>query len=290
MTPRKKPGGAVVRAEKLDFAYPGGPGMRFELSVAAGDIVALMGPSGSGKSTLLNLIAGFERPDAGRVIIGNDDVTALPPHRRPVSMVFQENNLFAHLTIAQNVGLGRSPSLRLTADDRTAVGGALARTGLSGKEGRLPNALSGGERQRLHIARALAQEPRILILDEPTNHLDIEHQIGLLDLVRAQDLTVIAALHDLNHAAMFCDRVAVMQAGSLVALGRPAEILTSRRLAEVFKVRADIETDAAGGCFIRYARPVAPSGRATAIPEAAARAEAPGHPVNAMHFTADRQD
>lgn len=131
--------------------------------------------------------------------------------------------------------------------------------------GRLWHTLSGGERQRLHIARALAQQPRILLLDEPTNHLDIGHQIGLLDLVRGQDLTVVAALHDLNHAAMFCDRIAVMQAGRMVALGRPQEVLTAGRIREVFGVEVEIKHESDGSCHIRF-RSKATPGRPRAAP------------------------
>src|SRR5690606_9136667 len=132
--------------------------MRFDARVDAGCIAAVIGPSGSGKSTLLNLVAGFEMPISGRILIGGSDVTGLPPAKRPVSMVFQENNLFAHLTVGQNVGLGRSPALRLDGQDRGAIAEALSRTGLAGKESRLPGELSGGERQRVALARVLVRQ------------------------------------------------------------------------------------------------------------------------------------
>jgi len=112
--------------------------------------------------------------------------------------------------------------------------------------------LSGGEKQRVHIARALAQEPKYLLLDEPTNHLDIRHQLGLLELVRNLPVTVVAALHDLNHAALFCDRIAVMNHGTLVGVGTVPEILTQTMLHDVFGVSARVEHDHDGNCFIRY--------------------------------------
>ncbi|MDZ5696045.1 ABC transporter ATP-binding protein [Chelativorans sp. M5D2P16] len=251
---------------------------RVSLEVEPGEFLGLVGPNGSGKTSLLAMLAGLRPPTSGKVMLEGTPLARISRRdlARRIALVEQQAETGERLTARQAVELGRTPHLSALSPwsrrDGAIVDETMAAVGMSAFSTRSWQTLSGGERQRLHIARALAQEPRILILDEPTNHLDIEHQIGLLDLVRAQDLTVIAALHDLNHAAMFCDRVAVMQAGSLVALGRPAEILTSRRLAEVFKVRADVETDAAGGCFIRYARPAAPSGRATV--EAAARAEA----------------
>ena len=157
--------GAAVRLENVAFSY-GETAMSFDLDVEASEIVAIMGPSGSGKSTLLNLVAGFEAPSSGRILIGGEDAAGLPPAQRPVSMVFQENNLFSHLDVARNVGLGRSPSLRLTGADRADIAAALARTGLAGKEKRLPAELSGGERQRVALARALLRDRPVLLLDE----------------------------------------------------------------------------------------------------------------------------
>ena len=150
--------------------------------VDASSITAMIGPSGSGKSTLLNLVAGFETPRSGRVLIGGRDVTALPPSARPVSMVFQENNLFAHLDVEKNVGLGRSPALRLTAEDRRAVAEALSRTGLAGKEKRLPRELSGGERQRVALARVLVRDRPVLLLDEPFASLGPALRDDMLEL------------------------------------------------------------------------------------------------------------
>src|SRR5690606_7218770 len=149
--------GAAVRCEGVRFSYGEAP-MEFDIDLTAGAIAALMGPSGSGKSTLLSLVAGFETPQAGRILIGGRDVTGDQPASRPVSMVFQENNLFGHLDVAANVGLGRSPALRLSPADREAVAAALDRVGLAGKERRLPRELSGGERQRVALARVLVRD------------------------------------------------------------------------------------------------------------------------------------
>jgi iron complex transport system ATP-binding protein len=179
---------------------------------------------------------------------------------RRIALVEQHAETTERITARQAVELGRTPHLGALAPwspaDDAIVDAALHEVRMSALAHRLWHTLSGGERQRLHIARALAQQPEILILDEPTNHLDVGHQLGLLELVRQQrDLTVIAALHDLNHAAMFCDRVAVMHGGRLVALGAPMEVLTSELIADVFGVSAEIERTDDGELQIRYRRP-----------------------------------
>lgn len=215
--------GAQIALEALQFAYPGGRPMAFDATIAPSDIVAVMGPSGSGKSTLLSLIAGFEKPTAGRVLINGEDVSRLNPHRRPVSMVFQENNLFAHLTVAQNVGLGRSASLRLTEEDRAAVSDALARTGLAGKEGRLPQALSGGERQRVALARVLIRRRPVLLMDEPFASLGPALRDEMLDLITelhaAQGMTILMATHDPRDAERLCKTMIFVEEGQVSAIG-----------------------------------------------------------------------
>ncbi len=130
-----------------------------DFTIAAGSSTAIIGPSGAGKSTLLDTIAGFIEPAEGRVLWEGRDLTPLPPAARPVTLLFQDHNLFAHLSVAQNVGLGLRPDLRLDAGERARVAAALAETGLAGKEGRRPGELSGGERSRVALARALLQEP-----------------------------------------------------------------------------------------------------------------------------------
>lgn len=221
--------GAGITLEKLRFAYPGGSEMAFDLTISPSDIVAVMGPSGSGKSTLLSLIAGFETPTSGRIMIDGKDVSGLTPHRRPVSMVFQENNLFAHLTVAQNVGLGRSPALKLTEEDRAAVSDALARTGLAGKEDRLPRALSGGERQRVALARVLIRKRPVLLMDEPFASLGPALRDEMLDLIRAlhaaQQMTVLMATHDPRDAERLCRTMIFVEEGQVAASGTTAAFI-----------------------------------------------------------------
>lgn len=202
--------------------------MQFDATIKAGDIVSVMGPSGSGKSTLLNLIAGFERPAQGQVVIDGEDVTSLAPYHRPVSMIFQENNLFAHLTVEQNVGLGRSPSLRLSASDREAVNAALERTGLGGKAKRLPPALSGGERQRVALARVLVQKNPVLLLDEPLASLGPALRDEMLDLIaglhRAQPMTIVMVTHDSRDARRLSKSYLFVAEGHIVATGNTQEL------------------------------------------------------------------
>ena len=234
------------------------------LEIASGEFIGIIGPNGSGKSTLLSMLAGLKRPAAGSVSI--DDVALASLGRRmlaqKLAFVEQQAETTERMTARQVVELGRTPYLGplspWSANDDGAVRAALENVDMADKAERYWHSLSGGERQRLHIARALAQEPRLLLLDEPTNHLDIGHQIGLLDLVRRQGLTVIAALHDLNHAAMFCDRIAVLDGGRLVTIGTPSEVLNSGCIRTVFGVDASITTDEDGRCHIRFLPPSPP--------------------------------
>lgn len=217
---------SAIELRDVTFSY-GEAAMRFDLRIEGAAITTVMGPSGSGKSTLLNLIAGFETPQSGRILIGEADVTDLPPSARPVSMVFQENNLFAHLTVAQNVGLGRSPGLHLSPDDRHAVSDALARTGLAGKEARLPRELSGGERQRVALARALVRNRPVLLLDEPFASLGPALREDMVDLVSdlhaERGMTVVFVTHQPEDARRIAGNMVFLDNGTIAATGNTAE-------------------------------------------------------------------
>ncbi|MDQ7730951.1 ABC transporter ATP-binding protein [Halomonas sp. SpR8] len=213
-----------------------------------GKLLGVLGPNGSGKTSLLRLLARLKRPHAGRVMLDGQELSTF--RRRAiaqrVAFIEQHATTNANLKVIDVVKLGRFPHRSMlsgwTREDDTAVNEALERTGMSTKRDDAWHSLSGGEKQRTHVARALAQSPKELILDEPTNHLDVQHQINLLRLVSSLPMTSIIALHDLNHAAMYCDRLLVMQAGRIVAAGAPEEVLTQRLLRDVFSVDAHVET------------------------------------------------
>ncbi|GFE64350.1 thiamine ABC transporter ATP-binding protein [Litoreibacter roseus] len=186
-------------------------------ALSRGTVTAVMGPSGSGKSTLLNAVAGFLPIAQGRLVLNGVDVTNAPPGPRPVSMIFQDQNLFPHLTAAQNVGLGRHPGLKLTQVDRLAVADALDRVGLGGLQDRKPAALSGGQQSRVALARVLLQRRPILLLDEPFAALGPALRVEMLELVRDiasdQDLTVLMVTHDPKDAAEIAPQMVVVSDG-----------------------------------------------------------------------------
>ncbi|EOT1172474.1 ABC transporter ATP-binding protein [Cronobacter dublinensis] len=217
------------------------------LSVPTGQTLGLLGPNGSGKSSLLRILAGLRRPDAGRVLLDDTDIATLSRKKLAQRVAFVEQHAMtdANILVRDVVKLGRiphhSPLSPWTHQDDEIVRQALARVDMLTRSDEGWQHLSGGERQRVHIARALAQSPGEILLDEPTNHLDIHHQMHLMRLISELPVTSIVALHDLNHAAMFCDALIVMQHGQVVASGTPDEVLTEAMLREVFKVDARIE-------------------------------------------------
>ncbi|MCA1004744.1 ABC transporter ATP-binding protein [Rhodococcus hoagii] len=211
-----------------------------------GETIGLLGPNGSGKSSLLRLLAGIATPDAGRVTLDDADIRAVRRRHvaRRVAMVDQHAHTDVDVTVLDVVRLGRIPHRGVfgsdPASDDAAIEKALAGTGMLGKRRRAWHTLSGGERQRAQIARALAQEPEHLLLDEPTNHLDIQHQLEILELVAGLPMTSYIALHDLNLAGMYCDRLVVLQAGRIVAAGRPVDVLTEDLVSDVYNVHATV--------------------------------------------------
>ncbi len=217
------------------------------LSVSAGEMVAVIGPNGAGKSTLLRSLAGLITPNSGSVRVDGRSLAGLPRAQlaRAIAYLPQDRTVHWPLTVDTIVGLGRIPygsrPGALGARDKTAVQSAIAALDLVGLAERPATELSGGELARVLLARALAQEAEILLADEPTAGLDPAHQLALFDKLRAmtgEDKAVVIALHDLSHAARFCDRIVVLKQGRVLADGTPATVLTSELLASVYGIRA----------------------------------------------------
>ncbi len=219
----------MLRVEDVRVSFDGAPALAgVDLEVAEGERVAVLGPSGSGKSTLLRVVAGLQRPDAGRVLLGGRDLAGVPPHRRGIGLMHQDGALFPHRDVLGNVvfGLRMQGVPRAERDRRGSE--VLELVGLAGFERRSLGGLSGGERQRVGLARALAPEPRVLLLDEPLGSLDRplrERLVGeLRELFERLSLTVVHVTHDVAEAFALGDRVAVMREGRIVQAGTPDEL------------------------------------------------------------------
>lgn len=222
------------------------------LTVQAGEVVALVGPNGAGKSTLMRVVSGVLPARSGEVWLDDLNLLRLAPAARAqrLAVVPQLARLPEAFTVGEIVLMGRTPHLPLWAGegahDEAIAWQAMRRVQVEAFAGRRAGELSGGEQQRVVLARALAQEPQVLLLDEPTAHLDLKHQITVLALVRslakAEGLAVLLTLHDLNQAAAYADRVALLQQGALVACGPPAEVLIPERLSALYDVPITIGT------------------------------------------------
>jgi len=204
--------------------------MRFTLTAQQGEMIAILGPSGAGKSTLLNLIAGFLPPARGEMTINGQDHTHTPPSQRPVSMLFQENNLFTHLTVRQNIGLGMDPGLKLTEGQRQKCDAIAQQMGLTELSDRLPGELSGGQRQRVALARCLVREQPILLLDEPFSALDPALRQEMLQLVKdvcqQKQLTMLMVSHSVEDAASIAPRAVVVADGRIAWDGETQALLS----------------------------------------------------------------
>lgn len=220
------------------------------MRVQRGEMVAVVGPNGAGKTTLLRTLYRAQRPTSGRVLVDGADVWQMSAKRaaRRIAAVLQDAPGDFALTVFDVVAMGRTPYKRAfdgdNADDRRIIAEALESVAVSGLANEPFDRLSGGQKQRVMIARALTQRTGTIVLDEPTNHLDLRHQHDALHLLRTTGATVVAALHDLNLAAAYCDRICLLDSGGVVSIGTPAQVLTEDMLAEVYGVAARVGLDA----------------------------------------------
>lgn len=238
--PPPSPVASALDVDEVSLAVPNSRPLLtgVSLAVAPGERLAVVGPNGAGKTTLLRLMVGLVQPTSGRVLLDEQPLHAMPPHRRAlrIALVTQGDQPDLRLRLTDYVDLGRVPHRGRVhgAEHGRVAAAALDRVGLSHLAARRLDTLSGGERQRGAIARAIAQEPTLLVLDEPTNHLDPRARADMLGLARDLGITVVAVLHDLSLVTPFADRVAVLKAGRLIAVGPPATALSSSIVRAVF--------------------------------------------------------
>jgi len=241
----------TLHVHAIVAAYGPRPILRnVSLDVAGGEVLALAGPNGAGKSTLIRVISGVLPAASGEVQLDGLSLLRLPPNQlaRRVAVVPQMIHLPEAYTVGEIVLMGRTPHLRLWAGegkhDCEVAWSAMRAARVEDLSSRRVGELSGGEQQRVMLARALAQEPQVLLLDEPTAHLDLKHQVGVLELVRAlareRNLAVLMTLHDLNQASLYADRIALLQQGEVVAQGRARQVFTSELLSRVYGVAVSV--------------------------------------------------
>jgi putrescine transport system ATP-binding protein len=228
-TPRAAPGTPLLRIDSVVKAFGGSRAVdALSLDIEAGEFFALLGPSGCGKTTLLRMLAGFERPDAGRILLDGKDIAQVPPHQRPVNMMFQSYALFPHLSVRDNIAFGLKRARLPSAEIDARVAEMVTLVKLEGMEKRKPDQLSGGQRQRVALARSLARRPQLLLLDEPLAALDKKlresTQLELLELQRRLGLTFVIVTHDQQEAMTMADRIGVMDAGRLQQVATPREL------------------------------------------------------------------
>jgi iron complex transport system ATP-binding protein len=248
----------ALAVENVSFGYTSGaPTLRnVALNISEGEFLGLVGPNGSGKTTLLRLLDRIYIPQHGRILLNDRDISLYRRTEiaRSIAFVPQETGLLFPYTVLEIVLMGRAPHSRGLAfenpHDRDVAWNMLTLTDIRHLAHQPITALSGGERQRVFIARALAQQPHILLLDEPNAHLDIAHQIEIFNIIRKLNrdsgLTVVSVSHDLNLAAAYSDRVAMMVCGSIAAVGTPAEVLTESRILDVFETPVLVDVHPTG--------------------------------------------
>lgn len=243
-----------LKVKDLDFAIGRHQILRnisFELKNQ--ELLGIIGPNGSGKSTLLKNIYRLYKPSKGAIYLNGQDIHSIPgkAFARNVAVMAQENYVGFDLRVIDMVLMGRYPYKgaleRTTTKDEDIAKQSLKRVGLTGYEKRYFLSLSGGEKQRVLIARALAQQPNLFILDEPTNHLDIQYQYQIMNVLRKEPITVLVALHDLNIASLYCDRLLVLKNGRLIKNGTPREIITSEMIRSLYGIDSEVTFNKSNG-------------------------------------------
>jgi spermidine/putrescine transport system ATP-binding protein len=256
----RPPGGGAVTLEKLEKRFDHEVAVDgIDLHIDSGEFFALLGPSGCGKTTTLRMIGGFERPTSGRVLIDGQDVSDIPPEKRPVNTVFQSYALFPHLSVADNVGFGLRFAKVSTNEAKRRVSDVLELVRLTRLARRRPNQLSGGQQQRVALARALVLRPRVLLLDEPLGALDAklrkDLRVELTSLQKAVGITFVFVTHDQEEALSMSHRLAVMYNGRIVQAGLPQEVYEAPATAFVAEFLGvanmfDVEFDTSGTCRV----------------------------------------
>ncbi len=238
----------MLKIENLTFSYNKKDVLKnVSFDVKKGEFVGLIGPNGSGKSSVLKNIYRSLSPKKGLILLEDENLVKMSFKKsaKKMAVVGQENEIFFDFLVEEIVAMGRSPHKKMfeidDENDKKIVMKSLEYLGIEDLAKRSYRNLSGGEKQRVIIARALAQEADFLVLDEPTNHLDISYQMQIFELIKGLDVTVLSAIHDLNLAALFCDRLIVLKDGEIVLEGTPAEILTPENIFDIFGVNADVE-------------------------------------------------
>ncbi len=236
-----------LQVRNLSFSYGEKPAIdHVDFHVNRGEFVGLIGPNGSGKSTVLKTIYRALTPDEGEILLDGKPISSMSYRESALKMavVGQENEVPFNFKVREIVAMGRTPHKRLfdldTPADRYMVHHALEHVGMADMEERSYLHLSGGEKQRVIIARAVAQESDFFLMDEPTNHLDISYQLQIFDFVRRLGVTVLSAIHDLNMAALYCDRLYVLKEGRVVLEGTPEEVLTEANIRDVYGVSCTV--------------------------------------------------
>lgn len=294
----------ALQVSQLSWAIEGKT-ILSEISFALqkGEMLGLIGPNGAGKSSLLRCLYRFIRPAKGHISLFSQDISELSPKAFAckVAVVQQDTPQYFDMTTEQLVAMGLTPHKGMfdshSSEDSDKIAKALDKVGLSHKVHQQYDRLSGGEKQRALIARAIVQQPQLLILDEPTNHLDIRYQIQILELVRSLGISVVTSIHDLNLASALCDSLLLLDKGQVSAMGTPTEVLTEERIAEVFGVCAQVMPHPQHGnplinYFYGYQKPKSDTADAAsdshavsaqALPPVACACHNPGVPSAALH-------